>query len=69
VTKPVVFKKNKKQRYGKGFSQDELKEAGLTFKEALKIKIPIDIRRSTMHKDNVHTIKQILKTSLAKQKK
>lgn len=69
MTKPVVFKKNKKRRYGKGFSRDELKEAGLTFKEALKIKIPIDLRRSTTHKENVNTIKQILKTSLAKQKK
>jgi ribosomal protein L13E len=69
MTKPVVFKKNKKQRYGKGFSRNELKEAGLTFKKALKIKIPIDLRRSTAHKENIHAIKQILKTSFAKKKK
>ena len=69
MIKPIVFKKNKKQRYGKGFSRGELKEAGLTFKKALKIKVPIDLRRGTAHKENIHAIKQILKSSSTKEEK
>lgn len=41
---------------GRGFSRNELKEAGVSIKEALKKGIPIDLRRKTMYPENVQTI-------------
>ena len=43
----IVYKKNGKPRKGKGFSRKELEEAGITIKEALKLGIPVDRRRSS----------------------
>jgi len=60
--KPIVFKRDRKQRYGKGFSREELKKAGLSLKEALKLNIPVDSRRKTAHKENVNTVKRFLKS-------
>ena len=34
--KPIITKQNGKQRQGKGFSPDELKEAGVNKQEAQK---------------------------------
>jgi large subunit ribosomal protein L13e len=62
TTKPIVFKRDRKQRYGKGFSREELKKAGLSLKEALKLNIPVDSRRKTAHKENVNTVKRFLKS-------
>lgn len=59
-TKPKVFKKDGRQRYGKGFSKGELKKAGLSFTEALKLGIPIDYRRRTAHEENINIIKSFL---------
>ena len=64
----VVFKKNGKPRKGKGFSREELKKAGLGFKEALKLGVPIDIRRRTIHEENVKDVKSFLKTKKTKVK-
>lgn len=61
VTKPKIFKKDGKQRCGKGFSREELKKAGLSFKEALKLGIPVDSRRRTSHKENVKVARTFLK--------
>ena len=58
--KPLVFRKGGKQRYGRGFSRGEVREAGLSLKEALKLKIPIDLRRKTVYKENVAVIKEFL---------
>ncbi len=58
--KPLVFRKGGKQRYGRGFSRGEVREAGLSLKEALKLKIPIDLRRKTVYKENVAAIKEFL---------
>ncbi len=66
--KPIIFKKGGKQRYGKGFSREELKKVGLSFKEALKLGIPVDFRRRTVHKENVNTIKGFLKSKKAASK-
>ena len=60
--KPKVFKKGEKQRNGKGFSREELKKAGLSFKEALRLHIPIDSRRRTAHEENVKAVKNFLGT-------
>lgn len=63
---PVVIKRNGRTRRGKGFSRDELKEAGTNPTQALKSGIPIDLRRKTKHKDNVKILKQYLRSSSSK---
>jgi len=59
--RPVVCKKRNRLREGKGFSRGELREVGIDFKQALKLKIPIDLRRKTKHKDNIKTLNHHLK--------
>jgi len=60
--KPIIFKKGGKKRCGKGFSREELKKVRLSLREALKLSIPIDSRRKTIHEENVNTIKNFLKS-------
>ena len=69
--KPTVFKKGGKQRSGKGFSREELKKAGLSLKEALRLGIPVDSRRRTVHEDNINAVKKFLegKKAASKSKK
>lgn len=57
-----VFKGEGKQRTGRGFSREELKKAGIDHEKALRLKIPIDMRRKTTHEENVETIKTFLQT-------
>jgi len=52
----AVVKRKKRERKGKGFSRAELKEVHMTATGALKLGIPIDVRRSTKHDTNVHTL-------------
>ena len=61
ATRPVVKKRSGERRYGRGFSQTELQRAGLSKRDALKLKIPVDPRRRTLHDDNVQIISEILK--------
>jgi len=68
ATKPKVFKKGGKQRYGKGFSREELKKAGLSLREALKFGFQVDSRRRTTHGENVEVIKTFLDNKKAKLK-
>ncbi len=58
----VVLKRKGKTRRGKGFSRDELREAGTDPKEALRSGIPVDLRRKTKHKENVKILKQYLRS-------
>lgn len=55
----TVYSKGRK-RVGKGFSKEELKAAGLSIKEALKLKIPIDVRRKTRYEENVEALRDYL---------
>jgi len=55
---PVV--KRSINREGKGFSKEELKDAGLSIDEALKQGILIDSRRSSKHEENVKTLKAFI---------
>ena len=64
----VVFKKNGKPRKGKGFSREELKKAGLGFREALKLGVPVDFRRRTIHEENVKSVNFFLKAKKTKLK-
>lgn len=54
----VVQKRKDGTRKGKGFSRGELKEAKIDFKQALKLAIPLDLRRKTKHPENVKIIKE-----------
>ncbi|UCH31354.1 MAG: ribosomal protein L13e [Candidatus Bathyarchaeota archaeon] len=56
----IVHKKRNDKRKGRGFSREELKKAGLSPKQALRIGIPIDSRRRTIHPKNVKLVKQQL---------
>lgn len=67
--KPKIFKAREKQRFGRGFSRDELKKAGTDMKEALKLGLPLDPRRKTAHDDNVEIIKAVLQQQKKKTEK
>ncbi|HDM89239.1 MAG TPA: DUF4332 domain-containing protein [Candidatus Bathyarchaeota archaeon] len=56
----AIVKRKRRIRVGKGFSRDELKAVGLSVKQALKMGIPVDVRRSTMHEENVETLSSFL---------
>ncbi|UCC33085.1 MAG: ribosomal protein L13e [Candidatus Bathyarchaeota archaeon] len=58
--KPDVYVPTRKLRIrdGRGFSQEEIKRAGLTLQEAKRLEIPIDGRRSTTHPQNIQTLKE-----------
>ncbi len=58
----IVYKKNGKPRKGKGFSRKELEKAGLTVKEALKLGIPVDKRRSSAYEENIEALKRFVET-------
>jgi large subunit ribosomal protein L13e len=62
TAKPKVFRKAGKQRYGKGFSREELKKAGLSLKEALRFGISVDSRRKSAHEENVEVVKAFLES-------
>jgi predicted flap endonuclease-1-like 5' DNA nuclease len=58
--KPVVYTPTHKPqiREGRGFSPEEIRQAGATLCEAKTLKIPIDKRRRTTHLKNVQTLKE-----------
>lgn len=56
----IVEKRGGETRKGKGFSKGELREVGIDFQTALRLRIPIDKRRNTKHTENVKTLKQHL---------
>lgn len=64
----AVRKKGGGTRGGRGFSRGELREVGVDLKQALKLGIPIDLRRKTKHEENVEMLKQHLR-SLVKRKR
>lgn len=56
----AIVHRKKGRRCGKGFSREELKAVGLSVKEALSLKIPVDIRRKTRHDENIQALKRHL---------
>jgi len=55
--KAIITKQNGKQSIGRGFSLNELTKAGLTRQDAKKIGVPMDIKRKSVHEENVECIK------------
>jgi large subunit ribosomal protein L13e len=61
---PVVISKGKKRK-GRGFSLEELKLAGISIKEAKKLKIYIDKRRKSVYEENVKFLKKLKNQNLS----
>ncbi|MDG6934776.1 MAG: ribosomal protein L13e [Nitrososphaerota archaeon] len=56
-----LFRSLPKIRQGKGFSVSEIKEAGLTIDLATRMRLFVDRRRRSSHKENVEMLKTALK--------
>ncbi len=61
-----VWKKDGTTRRGRGFSRGELKEAGISLRQAVLIELPVDSRRRTVNATNVKLIKRLLKKQVFK---
>ncbi len=68
-SKIVVARKRGKKRGGRGFSREELKKIGISQKQALKLKLPIDLRRRSINEQNVDILKQQMKEKKTKHRK
>ncbi|KAK6089571.1 hypothetical protein P3W45_001453 [Vairimorpha bombi] len=64
VVRCPTIRYNKKQRLGKGFTPEELKEAGLEVNYARRVGISVDNRRRNMNKEtfdlNVERVKEYM---------
>jgi ribosomal protein L13E len=60
TTRPKVLKNDAKQRFGRGFSREELKKAESNLKEALRFGLPVDTKRKTAHEENIASVKTLL---------
>ena len=71
--RPKVSEKRGRRSPGKGYSPDELKKAGLSMSEAVKLHVAVDPRRKTAHDENVEALKTFLQerkaVAVAKTKK
>lgn len=56
----AVVYRGRRKRFGKGFSVGELKAAGLSVREALALKIPVDVRRQTSHEENIRVLREYI---------
>lgn len=66
--KATIQKRNGKQSIGKGFSLNELKQAGITKQQAKQNGLRVDVKRKTAHDENVQTIKAHVKPAAPKSK-
>jgi large subunit ribosomal protein L13e len=56
-------------RTGRGYSLEELKEAGIDPRVARKAGVPVDVWRQTKHPENVGQLKSIAKNFKPKKEK
>ena len=68
LVKPKIQRPSGGQRGGRGFSPQELKNAGLNRAEAARLGIPADLRRKTAHDENVEAVKTYLEKKKAEAK-
>ena len=62
IAEPAVrTPKDGQPRRGRGFSRDEVKQAGLTIGDARKMGLMVDLRRGTVYPENVEGLKQYMK--------
>ena len=61
TAKAIVVGNDGEKRDGRGFSRQELKNAGLGLKQALKLGLPVDSKRKTAHEENVEALKATVK--------
>jgi len=57
-------KRKRRVRTGRGFSRGELRKLNLSVREALKLGIPVDVRRSTAHDENIEILKSFISERL-----
>ncbi len=65
----VSRKESLERRVGRGFSRGELKEAGITLKQAMKIAVAVDARRRSIHSENVKLLKTQLESLATAEKR
>ncbi|UCD96668.1 MAG: ribosomal protein L13e [Candidatus Bathyarchaeota archaeon] len=58
----LVNKRHGRTRSGRGFSRKELKKVKVTPKQALRLGLPIDQRRRTLHTENAKLAATMLKS-------
>lgn len=66
TAEPIVLNKAGNRR-GRGFSKEELKEAGLTVGNARDLGLYVDERRRTKHKENLSFLAKYLKSTNPKE--
>ena len=60
TVRPKVFKRDGRERVGRGFSREELKKAGSSLKEAVRLGLLVDNKRKTSHDGNVEAAKAFI---------
>jgi large subunit ribosomal protein L13e len=56
---PMIFR-SETVREGRGFSLEEIRVVGLNAGEAEILGIPVDLRRKSMHEENVEILKEFV---------
>ena len=65
---PQILKPDERKRFGRGFSREEIKQAGINLAVARAIDLPGDMRRRTAHEENVEAIKGYAEKKKAERK-
>jgi large subunit ribosomal protein L13e len=62
IAEPTVKSpRDDRPKRGRGFSSEETSQAGLTIDEARRMGLIVDLRRKTVHPENVDALKQYMK--------
>lgn len=62
IAEPTVKSpRDGRPKRGRGFSNEETSQAGLTIDEARRMGLIVDLRRKTVHPENVDALKQYMK--------